>query len=469
MHTPANPGKNGVSSQWLIALRALVLVGLLPHSVARGQCDARWMAGMGSPGVGDGQVDALVSWDPDGPGPRQPVVVVGGSFTTAGGQPAFNIASYDPATGRWQDLGASPNGVVAALAVLPNGDLVAGGNFDALGGVPTYGLARFDGQAWSRIGRGFFGPVAALAVMSNGDLVAGGRLTVIDGNVRAFGLARWDGTAWSPLGSGILSADGPGVLALAAMPDGDLIAGGLFSAAGGVPANSIARWNGTSWSALGSGMIGRVLALALLPDGRLMAGGDFNAAGGVTSAGPIAAWDGTSWSGVSPQPNQSVFALSVLSNGDIIAGGQFTIRQGASLLWNVARWDGAQWHGLGEAAAPSGPGTDNAAYALLVSDLDNLVLGGRFLHAGAAGANRVALFGSPCHCPADLDNGAGFGSTSSAKDGGVTVDDLLFFVAAYSASDSRADLDDGSGGGHADGAVTIEDLTYFLDHFQGGC
>jgi hypothetical protein len=36
----------------------------------------------------------------------------------------------------------------------------------------------------------------------------------------------------------------------------ELIAGGLFTAAGGVSANNIAKWNGTSWSALGSGMGG---------------------------------------------------------------------------------------------------------------------------------------------------------------------------------------------------------------------
>ena len=36
----------------------------------------------------------------------------------------------------------------------------------------------------------------------------------------------------------------------------NLYAGGGFTTAGGVPANYIAKWDGSAWSALGSGMDG---------------------------------------------------------------------------------------------------------------------------------------------------------------------------------------------------------------------
>jgi hypothetical protein len=68
-------------------------------------------------------------------------------------------------------------------------------------------------------------------------------------------------------------------------------------------------------------------------------------------------------------------------------------------------------------------------------------------------------------CPADLDNGSGNG----VKDGGVTIDDLLFFLGVFENGDIRADLDNGSGNGTTDGGVTIDDLLYFLIHFEGGC
>ena len=38
--------------------------------------------------------------------------------------------------------------------------------------------------------------------------------------------------------------------------DNKLIAGGLFTTAGGVSANYIASWDGSSWDSLGSGMAG---------------------------------------------------------------------------------------------------------------------------------------------------------------------------------------------------------------------
>ncbi|MFH0982846.1 MAG: hypothetical protein V2A79_15090, partial [Planctomycetota bacterium] len=71
-----------------------------------------------------------------------------------------------------------------------------------------------------------------------------------------------------------------------------LYAGGYFTWAGDVPANSIAKWNGTQWSALGSGMNRYVHALTVFDDGTgpaLYAGGSFTTAGGLASS-YIASW-----------------------------------------------------------------------------------------------------------------------------------------------------------------------------------
>jgi hypothetical protein len=43
----------------------------------------------------------------------------------------------------------------------------------------------------------------------------------------------------------------------------------------------IAKWNGTTWSALGTGMNGTVSALAFDSSGNLYAGGEFATAGGL--------------------------------------------------------------------------------------------------------------------------------------------------------------------------------------------
>ena len=55
-----------------------------------------------------------------------------------------------------------------------------------------------------------------------------------------------------------------------------LYAGGDFTSAGGVLVNRIAAWNGTTWSALSSGMNAKVSSLAVSGStGMLYAGGDY--------------------------------------------------------------------------------------------------------------------------------------------------------------------------------------------------
>ncbi len=68
-------------------------------------------------------------------------------------------------------------------------------------------------------------------------------------------------------------------------------------------------------------------------------------------------------------------------------------------------------------------------------------------------------------CVADLDNGSGIGT----PDGGVTIDDLLYYLSLFEAGIVAADVDDGSGTGTPDGGVTIDDLLFFLVRFEAGC
>jgi hypothetical protein len=61
-------------------------------------------------------------------------------------------------------------------------------------------------------------------------------------------------------------------------------------------------------------------------------------------------------------------------------------------------------------------------------------------------------------CPAD-----------SNQDDGVTTDDLLDFLSAYTFGQPLADIDDGSATNTPDDGVTIDDLLYFLVRFEAGC
>jgi hypothetical protein len=120
--------------------------------------------------------------------------------------------------------------------------------------------------------------------------------------------------AWSATFGGQPGLGASTAFALAAFDDGSgpaLVAGGDFTSAGGVSANRIAKWNGASWSALGSGMNDTVEALAVFDDGSgpaLYAGGLFTTAGG-TAANRIAKWNGASWSALGSGMNGDVYVL----------------------------------------------------------------------------------------------------------------------------------------------------------------
>ena len=223
-------------------------------------------------------------------------------------------------TGRSRAAGppTPPPAVAAAAsalapALLPDGRLrpEARGSFDASGyqmltapdGHPVFRPAGATGargtlgagdenwqDGFGAPGAGLNGSVNALVVAANGDVLAGGDFTDAGGNPNADRIARWDGTAWQALGRGLDNQ----VYALALAANGDVLAGGDFTDAGGNPnADRMARWNGTAWQALGTGLNSTVFALAVAANGDVLAGGAFLGAGRNPNANFVARWDGT--------------------------------------------------------------------------------------------------------------------------------------------------------------------------------
>ena len=131
----------------------------------------------------------------------------------------------------------------------------------------------------------------------------------------------------------------------------ELIVGGVFTTAGGVPANRIARWNGTAFQALGAGMNNSVRALTTWdPDGpgttptRLVASGQFTTAGG-NPVPRLAYWDTTTWQGFGTGLNGGgVYAVATFDPDgagpvypQLAAGGDFTLAAG-QIANRIAAW-----------------------------------------------------------------------------------------------------------------------------------
>lgn len=352
------PARMEVENSEQLVIRVDDAHAIYPVRVDPTFSDADWISlnTGGIPGV-DGSVNA-VAMDASGN------LYAGGRFNAAGFVVANNIAKWDGSA--WTNVGAGISGTVNALALGEDGQLYAGGSFSSAGGVSAASIAVWDGTNWTSLGSGIAGQVAALAVGMSNNLYAGGSFTNAGGNA-ATNVARWDGTNW--LGFGAvrggtnLFLGSFVVAALAIDGTGNVYVGGTFTNAGGIGANNIARWDGTNWSGLGSGILtpsnrplppeSVVDALAVSATGKLYAGGLFTNAGGIVASN-IAEWNGSSWSAVgsglrgpvlSSTPVVSSIALD--SNGDLYASGTiYGVGGGAPTFFGVARWDGTNWSGL---------------------------------------------------------------------------------------------------------------------------
>lgn len=262
---------------------------------------------------------------------------------------------------------------------------IGGHAIQIAGALRSSGLVRWDGTGFETIGDLLPGgagnsSVYALAVYG-GQLVVGGAFSSA-GGVPVFNIAAWDGTAWSALGAGLTG--GQGSVWELFVHDGRLVAAGSFNMAGGVPANNIAAWDGSTWSALGGGLTGSgAVGRALTEfEGDLICGGTFLLADGDTVRS-IARWDGAAWTALDQGLPSAVHALATfdLDGGGpdperLVAGGAFTTTTGID---DLAWWDGAAWQELGG-------GTQNTVFALLPSG-DDLLVGGFFNGVGGGSGN----------------------------------------------------------------------------------
>ncbi len=318
---------------------------------------------------------------------RNELIAVG-AFTYAGG-PANDIAHWNGT--QWAPFGGGSAAYVLAYTTYA-GRVVAGGSFQQ----PTLGLgtannvAGWSGGALSAFGTGMNSAVYALeafkypGINGSNELIAGGLFTTA-GGVSALRIARWNERpnvafpppAWEAMGAGFNF----NVYAIERM-GGTTYAGGNFTLSGATNVGRIARWNETSdvWenlSALG-GMNGDVYALKEF-NGSLYAGGTFTSAGG-SATGGLARWTGTSWAQVGGYFNGWVFALEVY-DGSLIIGGQFP---GLPEGTNIARYDGANYYNLGTG------GINSAGVRALKVNGNRLYAGGAFTSAGGVTVNNLA-------------------------------------------------------------------------------
>ena len=391
----------------VIATTPLLIFALCSPLAA--QCTLGWDSnGLGSTHPLVSLVETVEIVDLDGPGPNGEVALIGGQFTAIGGSPATTVAGVDLATGAVRSFGNNLLGPVGALTSDRMGAVFAASFPTLLATGPTL-VSRSTGSGFTTLGTvsgggGFFGPaVDDLAVLPNGDLVAGGSFTSVAG-VTANNVARFDGGTWSAMGSGIQEP----IRTLFVRSDGTLLAGTFFSG----PNNPTAflRFDGTDWVPFGlgvTGISGAAQDIDELPNGDLVAAGGFVFPPS-SVAHTAARWNGIDWVPLGQGIQDPAIATSIaaLPDGSVVAGGFFGSAGGVAAI-NTALFDGTSWRPIG--AGLGRAGSTDQVLSLSSSRSTGQVFAGGIFPAPGGGAGNVARLTNPCAAGTTTFSSSGIG------------------------------------------------------------
>jgi hypothetical protein len=236
------------------------------------------------------------------------------------------------------------------------------------------------------------GRIYAMVSDGAGNIYIGGEFTTV-GNIAASHIAKWDGSNWSTLGTGMNNTVND-----LEWSGTDLYALGTFTIAGGTMARRVAKWDGSNWSALGAGLFGNVVNDLLVVGSTVYVAG-YNLV--TTNSWEVVRWDGTTWSRVGQTfgSGAGLRTLAVIGS-DIYAGGGFSFAGGGPGD-NIAKLNGSIWGSFGG-------GMNSVVQRLTVSGTD-LYAAGDFTTAGGVPANRIAKW-----------NGSDWSAIGSGLDGTVT-------------------------------------------------
>ncbi len=317
---------------------------------------------------------------------KNKLVYSGFHYANCGGIGEF-LWAWDSTS--WKKLGITKvrQQVPPPKVVLQVGnDLFIGGGFKYIDStLEVNRIARWDGSQWHPLGLGINSPtsfeITALCYYK-GELYAGGIIREINGSPGYNNIARWDGTTWRKVGTGVQGSIFSQVYNMQVY-HGDLYVGGYFFTAGGKDAYNIARWDGQNWYPVDTGTNGIVYTLLVdTVSDLLYVGGEFNFVKNTLPADYIASWNGNKWSALG---NKRIFNLDVLTlqmyHGYLFAGG--LSRHGLITDTCLARWDGNNWT----------PFTGfNSNVSSLQTYKDELYIGGLFRRIGADSISYLARY-----------------------------------------------------------------------------
>lgn len=303
------------------------------------------------------------------------------------------------------------------------------------------------------------GKVYALNTSNPGVLYVGGTFTSAGSHPNARYIARWDGSSWSALGTTPLTTAANVDVRAIAYHDGKVYVGGTFQNAGGHPnADFLAVWNGSSWapfcnrvSGTGPPITATVSALQIVGN-TLYVGGSFANGAGLASADFLVGCDLTTGDASSTvlndgDINSGVSALTADSAGTLYAGGTFINMDGIAEADHVAAYDGS-WHAMGAGPSPTFGAVDSIVRSLAAHGTTVYVGTDALDVAGVAQADHVARWNG--------SSWSALGANSAGTNGWFPASATIYALATYSSVVIAAGSFQ-----NANGTATADEIAYF--------
>lgn len=321
------------------------------------------------------RASGIIVGDPDGDGPIDTTLI--GTMKIGLPPAVYRVVYWKD--GRWFPLGGPFNDSISSLCMWDlDGDgpqplrVVAAGSFDNIDGEAISRVAWWSGTQWRPIGSGIPSSLSVEHVVAwDSDGAGPGRPKLVvaapgpAGPGSYGGALIWNGVSWAALpikpsanddihGLYVWDADGAGP----SLPK--VVFLGDFTRIGGIDANSIAVWDGSQWSTLGSGITGEVAYAVNAAtwdrdqDGvaELLVVGGYVSVGGIPQNG-LFAWDGTQWIEFGTlDVHQSTRVLEFVceqSDGStesvLVVGGRFE-HSNPQGIRGIGMWDGNEWSSM---------------------------------------------------------------------------------------------------------------------------
>ena len=244
-------------------------------------------------------------------------------------------------------------------------------------------------QAWIELGTGGNALNANYTIYSiiadpSGQIYAAGGFTDSPSYIQGHAfVAKWNGSTWTQVGTGAnaLNANNA-IYSITQDLTGNIYAAGNFIDTNG--RQYVAKWNGSTWTELGIDTIG-LNATAPIYAVKTDAAGNVYAAGAFTdfvfayNHNYVAKWNGSLWTEVGLDSTRglnadsTIYALATDRHGNLYAAGAFTDSNGYSY---VAKWNDTIWSKVGgDSSSLNANGQINA---MITDSAGNIYAGGTF-------------------------------------------------------------------------------------------